>query len=30
MISPKARLLLMLALSNNANMQEMKEYFEFR
>lgn len=30
MISPKARLLLMLALSNNASTQEMKEYFEFR
>jgi len=30
MTSPKARLLLMLALSNNASMQEIKEYFTFR
>lgn len=30
MISPKARLLLMLALSNDATMEEMKQYFEFK
>ena len=30
MISPKARLLLMLALSNNASVEEIKGYFEFR
>lgn len=30
MISPKARLLLMLALSNNASIEEIKNYFAFR
>jgi len=30
MISPKARLLLMLALSNNASVEDIKNYFKFR